>query len=92
MFCRNYDLSLFEGDLCKPLKVNRLKLHDFEQFILKQSKNRTKDTFSHLKSFIYHTKTDAKVTTKPKLLDTREKALVALATISVTISSPGLLY
>jgi len=72
------------------LKVNRLDLHDF--LILKQSKNRTKEIFSHLKSFIYQTKTVAKVATRPKVLVAREKFLVALATVSVTISSPGLLH
>ena len=47
-------------------------------------KNRTKEIFSHLYSFIYHTKTVAKVATKPKVL-------VALAIVSVAISSTGLL-
>jgi len=48
------------GALCSPSKVNRLNLHDFDQFILKQSKSRTKEIFSHLKSCIYHTKTVAR--------------------------------
>ena len=62
------------------------KLYNFDQFILKQRNNRAKEILSDLYSFIYHTKTVAKVATKPKVA--REKVLVALATESVAISSP----
>ena len=69
------------------MKVNRLNLHDFDQFILKQSKNRTKEIFLTFRFLFISRKQPPKWR---KVLGAREKVLVALATVWVAILSPGL--
>ena len=67
-------------------KVNRFNLH----FLLQKSGNETKEIVSHLTCFIYQRNIVAKVATKLEFSVAKLKVLVALATVSVAISSPGL--
>ena len=65
-------------------KVNRLNLH----FLSQKSRNETKEIVSHLKCFIYQRNIVAKVATTLELLVAKLRVLVAVATVSVAISSP----
>ena len=65
-------------------KENRFNLH----FLLQKSRNETKEIVSYLKCFIYQRNIVAKVATKLEFSVAKFKVLVALATVSVAISSP----